>query len=42
MKKILSLSALALFLSVAGASATLFSAEPASACQIYNCPVNGG
>jgi hypothetical protein len=39
MKKILGLTALALFLGVAGATATPL---VATACPIYSCPVNGG
>jgi len=39
MKKILSLSALALFLGIAGATAT---PQITHACEIYSCPVNGG
>jgi hypothetical protein len=38
-KKILGLSALALFLGVVGATATPLITH---ACQIYSCPVNGG
>jgi hypothetical protein len=39
MKRTLSLSALALFLGVAGAAANPLVAH---ACQIYSCSVNGG
>jgi hypothetical protein len=39
MKRILCLSALALFLGIAGATANPLVAH---ACQIYSCPVNGG
>jgi hypothetical protein len=39
MKKILGMSALALFLGVAGATANPLVAH---ACPIYSCPVNGG
>jgi hypothetical protein len=39
MKKILGLTALAIVLGVAGATATPLTTH---ACPIYNCPVNGG
>jgi hypothetical protein len=39
MKKILGLSALAVFLSVASAAALPL---VAAACPMYSCPVNGG
>jgi hypothetical protein len=39
MRKLLGMSALALFLGIAGATANPLVTH---ACQIYSCPVNGG
>jgi len=42
MKKILSLSALAFFLGIVGATANPIDPSVAPTCLIHNCPVNGG